>query len=97
MNVIVTGAAGFVASHVVDALLARGDRVYAIDSFVTGSSSNLEMASRHSEFSLLTADLTSDAEKILGWLHEQGTRYEAILHMASPARLQAAPRRDAGG
>jgi nucleoside-diphosphate-sugar epimerase len=85
MNVIVTGAAGFVASHVVDALLARGDRVYAIDSFVTGSSSNLEMASRHSEFSLLTADLTSDAEKILGWLHEQGTHYEAILHMASPA------------
>ncbi|HVR47257.1 MAG TPA: NAD-dependent epimerase/dehydratase family protein [Candidatus Binatia bacterium] len=85
MNAIITGAAGFVASHVVDALLARGERVYAIDSFVTGSPSNLEAASRHANFSLLTADVSQDSEKILGWLHEQGTGFDVILHMASPA------------
>ncbi len=85
MNAIVTGAAGFVASHVVDALLGRGDRVYAIDSFITGTSSNLEEASRHGGFSLLTADVAKDMEKILGWLHEQGTGFDMILHMASPA------------
>lgn len=85
MNAIITGAAGFVASHVVDALLARGERVYAIDSFVTGSPSNLEAASRHANFSLLTADVAKEAEKILGWLHEQGTGFDVILHMASPA------------
>lgn len=85
MNVIITGAAGFVASHVVDALLARGDRLFAIDNFVTGSSSNLEAASKHPQFSLLTADVAQDAEKILGWLHEQGTGFDVILHMASPA------------
>jgi len=85
MNVIVTGAAGFVASHVVDALLARGDRVYAIDSFVTGAPSNLEAASKHGAFSLLTADIATDTEKIHGWLHEQNARFDVILHMASPA------------
>ena len=85
MKFIVTGAAGFVASHVVDALLARGDRVYAIDNFVTGSRANLEAASTHSDFSLLTADISTDAEKILGWLRERADGYDAILHMASPA------------
>jgi len=85
MNFIVTGAAGFVASHVVDALLARGDRVYAIDNFVTGSPANLEAASTHSDFSLRTADISTDAEKILDWLRERAGGYDAILHMASPA------------
>ncbi len=85
MNVIVTGAAGFVASHVVDALLARGDAVHAIDNYVTGPPSNLDDASRHRKFSLLEADVARDSEKILGWLQEQGARYDLILHMASPA------------
>jgi UDP-N-acetylglucosamine 4-epimerase len=39
---LVTGAAGFIGSHLLEHLLARGDRVVAVDNFSTGSRSNLE-------------------------------------------------------
>ena len=42
MNCIVTGGAGFIGSNLVDALLARGDRVAVIDNLSTGKRENLE-------------------------------------------------------
>ena len=44
MDCVVTGGAGFIGSNLVDALIARGDRVHVIDSLVTGKRSNLEGA-----------------------------------------------------
>ncbi|MGN6868482.1 MAG: NAD-dependent epimerase/dehydratase family protein [Solirubrobacteraceae bacterium] len=44
MNCLVTGGAGFIGSHVVDALLARGDRVAVVDNLSTGRRSNLAAA-----------------------------------------------------
>jgi UDP-glucose 4-epimerase len=44
MNCIVTGGAGFIGSHVADALVARGDSVTVIDNLSTGKRSNLERA-----------------------------------------------------
>jgi UDP-glucose 4-epimerase len=44
MNVLVTGGAGFIGSNLVDALVARGDRVTVIDNLSTGKRSNLEPA-----------------------------------------------------
>lgn len=85
MNVIVTGGAGFVASHVVDALLARGDAVFAIDNLLTGSTANLKRALEQTKFSFLVADVATDVAVIDEWLREQAGSYDAILHMASPA------------
>ena len=44
MDCIVTGGAGFIGSNLVDALVARGDRVTVIDNLSTGKRSNLEHA-----------------------------------------------------
>ena len=41
MRAVVTGGAGFIGSHVVDALLARGDEVHVVDSFATGRRENV--------------------------------------------------------
>lgn len=47
---LVTGGAGFIGSHLIDALLARGDQVVALDNLSTGRLSNLDAAGRHENF-----------------------------------------------
>jgi UDP-glucose 4-epimerase len=42
MRVLVTGGAGFIGSHLADALIARGDQVVALDNFSTGSTANIK-------------------------------------------------------
>src|SRR5687767_10538985 len=44
MKALVTGGAGFIGSNLVDALLARGDEVIALDNLATGKGENLEQA-----------------------------------------------------
>jgi dTDP-glucose 4,6-dehydratase len=80
-RVLVTGGAGFVPSHLVDALLDRGATVVAIDNFVTGSKDNVAHLASNSRFVLVEADVSlplPDVEPL-------GERFDAIMHFASPA------------
>jgi dTDP-glucose 4,6-dehydratase len=77
-RVLVSGGAGFVPSHVVDALLARGCDVVAIDNFITGSRDNIAHLADEPRFTLIEADLSEGLPPIDG-------HFDAILHMASPA------------
>jgi dTDP-glucose 4,6-dehydratase len=77
-RILVSGGAGFVPSHVVDALLARGCAVVAVDNFVTGSRDNVAHLASEPRFTLIEADLADGLPPIEG-------RFDAILHMASPA------------
>jgi dTDP-glucose 4,6-dehydratase len=77
-RILVSGGAGFVPSHVVDALLARGCAVVAIDNFVTGSKDNVAHLAGERRFTLIEADLADGLPPIEG-------RFDAVLHMASPA------------
>jgi len=80
MNVFVTGAAGFLGSHLVDRLLADGDRVVGIDNFVTGSRDNLAHLSSEPRFSFREADVS------LPWSWASDLdRPQLIMHFASPA------------
>ena len=74
---MVTGGAGFLGSHLVDLLLARGQRVIAIDNFVTGSVENIDHLSGNSNFKFIQQDVTEFL-----FLHE---RVDFVWHFASPA------------
>jgi len=54
---VITGAAGFLGSHLTDLLLARGHRVIGIDNFITGSPANLAHLRRNKSFRLIKQDI----------------------------------------
>jgi dTDP-glucose 4,6-dehydratase len=75
-NILVTGAAGFLGSHLCDSLLAAGHSVIGVDNLSTGNLANLHHLERESRFSLLEKDITKpfDVGKI-----------DYVFNFASPA------------
>ncbi|MCA1665809.1 MAG: GDP-mannose 4,6-dehydratase [Thermomicrobia bacterium] len=90
MRVLVTGGAGFIGSHVVEALLARGDAVIALDCFsdflysAARKRRNLARAAEHPHFSLQTADIT-DAPVLQRIFAE--AQPESVIHLAGMAAV----------
>ncbi len=82
-RVLVTGGAGFIGSHLVDALLAAGHLVTVIDDFSTGREGNLRQARSHPNFSLHQIDINDSLEEIFA----QGP-FETIFHLAAQANVQ---------
>jgi dTDP-glucose 4,6-dehydratase len=76
-RVVVTGGAGFIGSHLCEALLARGDQVVCLDNFLTGSPDNVAHLSGNRRFTLLRCDLVD-------YVHVPGP-VDLVLHFASPA------------
>jgi UDP-glucuronate decarboxylase len=59
MTILVTGAAGFLGSHLCESLLERGDQVVGLDNFYTGSKENIQKLSQYSNFKFIEQDVTS--------------------------------------
>ena len=76
LHIMVTGAAGFLGSHLCDALLAEGHSVLAVDSLITGKLRNLEHLKRESRFSFLEQNICSQFDP---------GRVDYIFDLASPA------------
>ncbi len=81
MRILLAGGAGFIGSHIADALLARGDEVIAIDNFATGRRENVAHLKGNAKFTLIEHDIT------LPWpVHQALTaKFDAVLDYASPA------------
>ncbi|HVL93899.1 MAG TPA: UDP-glucuronic acid decarboxylase family protein [Acidimicrobiales bacterium] len=77
MRAVVTGAAGFLASHVCDRLVGRGDEVVAVDNLVTGRLENLAHLFGTPGFTFLRHNVST-------YVHVPGP-VDAVLHFASPA------------
>src|ERR1700744_810291 len=75
-NILVTGAAGFLGSHLCDALLAAGNSVIGVDNLSTGNLANLSHLHDERRFHFLEQDITKpfDAGKV-----------DFIFNFASPA------------
>ena len=77
MRILITGAAGFLGSHLCERLLADGHEVVGMDNFITGSPENLAHLSVNPRFSFIRHDV-SDFIFVPG-------KVDAVLHFASPA------------
>ncbi|HLD93549.1 MAG TPA: UDP-glucuronic acid decarboxylase family protein [Anaerolineales bacterium] len=77
LRVLVTGAAGFLGSHLCDRLLAEGHDVVAMDNFITGKRENIAHLSGNEHFSFIRHDVSN-------YIHVPG-KLNAVMHFASPA------------
>ncbi len=77
MRILVSGGAGFLASHLTDLLLSQRHSVVGVDNFITGKRQNIEHLKNHKQYQFIEADVIQPL-KIDGSI-------DRIYHMASPA------------
>ena len=77
MRILITGAAGFLGSHLTDLLLAQGHEVLGVDNFITGKERNIAHLRGHAKYRFVRHDVTQPLEA--------DPAVDRIYHMASPA------------
>ncbi|WP_299382930.1 UDP-glucuronic acid decarboxylase family protein [uncultured Lacinutrix sp.] len=76
-TVLITGAAGFLGSHLCDKFIKEGYQVIGMDNYITGDKKNLAHLQEHANFSFIEHDITE-------FIEIEGS-VDYILHFASPA------------
>ena len=76
MRALVTGGAGFIGSHLADALIARGDQVIALDNFSTGSTANIKHITKN--FEIIDGDIRN-----IDLINDTIKDVDLVFHMAA--------------
>jgi len=77
MKIVITGGAGFIASHLTDLLIKEGHEIICVDNLITGSLHNIKHHEGNKRFRFIKHDISSYLE-----LNE---KIDYVLHLASPA------------
>src|SRR2546421_7831033 len=85
---LVTGAAGFIGSHLVDRLLSLGHRVIGIDNMLLGRKENLANASQNANFRFRELD-ANDVAGCAKFLKSERAEVQMVWHMAANSDIQA--------
>ncbi len=83
MNILITGGAGFIGSHLTDALLAMGHTVKSLDNLITGRIDNLKHLLDHPHFEFVKGDVTDPEamEPLIAWC-------DHCYHLAAPVGVK---------
>ena len=84
-RVLITGAAGFIGSHLTDCYLKRGDEVIGVDNFITGSKENLKRHEGNERLVFIEANVAERHEELLEHIESAIGKCDLVLHFASPA------------
>ncbi|MBA4768019.1 MAG: NAD-dependent epimerase/dehydratase family protein, partial [Porphyrobacter sp.] len=87
MTMLVTGSAGFIGSHLVDALLARGSTVVGTDNLARGRRENLAAALANERFTFIEAEL-GDPQDFPAAIAALGP-FDMVWHMAANSDIAA--------
>lgn len=86
MKALVAGGAGFIGSHLIDALLAQGHDVVCVDNFFIGTRENIAHLPANRHFTFYERDL-SDMEQVLPVFEKEQVDY--VFHLAANSDIQA--------
>jgi len=88
-NILITGGAGFIGSHLCDRLLAGGAKVTAVDDLSLGRLDNLEEAGKNPAFTFIRGDILDP--KILESIFSEG-KFDSVFHMAANSDIRRGSR-----
>ncbi len=77
MNLLITGGAGFIGSHLCEYFVAQGDRVFCLDNLITGDMANIKDLLKNTRFRFINQDVTQ-------YINIPDS-LDYVLHFASPA------------
>ncbi|MES2007147.1 MAG: NAD-dependent epimerase/dehydratase family protein, partial [Patescibacteria group bacterium] len=82
MNILITGAAGFVGSNMSTQLLSEGHNIWAADNFTTGQRAHIEELSQNPNFTFFEGGI--ETPEFVSWCNGLGVTFDQVFHFACP-------------